>query len=148
MEPVFPNFPDWNKEFYCIEMMRNHKRAHRVKYLEYRYLLQAVSWSLLAFLAPLMEGWAHSCWLDASGNSDSYPRAAPTVHLKAFTDECLAQPGQLSVGWPYLILTLMFMISGRFWSSYTQLCTQSEFKRKTGNATSSLASKLVFFTSL
>lgn len=129
VEPEFPNFPEWNKKPY-----RNSGGAiSRREILECGYLLQAGPGSLLALLASLAEGWAHKSWPDASSTSESLTREQLPPRISkpwAFTDQCLAQQGQLSVVWhcfiPGIDADIDDILPGL--KPLPELCTQSEFR--------------------
>lgn len=149
IEPVFPNFSYWSKGFYCIEMIKNHKRAHRVKYLDCRYLPQVVSWSLGS-------SW-HHWWKDRHTVADlmlwsqwlSYPRATPVMPLTALNlqwsvfGSTRAAASELALFHPSIYIHDVLQVLRLLYMA----CTQSELKKQktVGSALLSLASKLVIF---
>jgi len=149
IEPVFPNFSYWSKGFYCMEMIKNHKRAHRVKYLDCRYLPQVVSWSLDSswhhwwkdrhIVADLML-WSQ--WLSYPGATPVMPLTALNLHWSVF-GSTRAAASELALFNPSIYIHDILQVLRLLYMA----CTQSELKKQktVGSALLSLASKLVIF---
>lgn len=131
IEPVFPNFCYWNKEFYCMEIIKNHNRAHGVKCLDCRYLPQLVSWSL--------ESSWHQWWKDRHIVADlmiwsqwlSHPRATPVMHLTPLNlhwsvfGSTRAAASELALFNPSIDIHDILQVSRLLYMA----CTQSELKK-------------------
>lgn len=149
IEPVFPNFSYWSKGFYCMEMIKNHKRAHRVKYLDCRYLPQVVSWSLDSswhhwwkdrhIVADLML-WSQ--WLSYPGATPVMPLTALNLHWSVF-GSARAAASELALFNPSIYIHDILQVLRLLYMA----CTQSELKKQKTvvSALLSLASKLVIF---